>query len=205
MITITSIEKSGKRTMQVFLNGEPAFPVYTSALRGLGISRGMQLEGEEAASLLRSVEKMAQTAAMNMLLRRSLSEHELRQKLLRRGYAAEFTEKAIDYVRSFHYIDDSRYAESFIAFRAGKESRSRIRIKLRQKGIDDQIIEQELERADFDDSEGIRRDLDRLLRKYGQVPDRDSRDYQKICQSLLRRGYSWHDVRQALDTFSKTV
>ena len=58
------------------------------------------------------------------------TEHQLREKLRASEYPEEVIEEAIEYVKSFHYIDDERYAETFTRYKKEKMSRQQIKQKL---------------------------------------------------------------------------
>ena len=54
--------------------------------------------------------------AMNLLTARDYTEKQLRDKLNKREYSSDEIQAAIDYVKSFHYVDDIRYAENYLEY-----------------------------------------------------------------------------------------
>ena len=72
-------------------------------------------------------------------------------------------DQAVRYVKSFGYVDDRRYAESFILSRKGRKSRREIYAELSGKKIDGEIVDEMMERCyeESDSGEALRH----LLRK----------------------------------------
>lgn len=56
----------------------------------------------------------AKKRAMLILQHNDRTEWELTDKLNKAGFSEEAVESAVEYVRSFHYIDDERYAKRFV-------------------------------------------------------------------------------------------
>ena len=82
---------------------------------------------------------------MHLLADMDRTETALREKLKQGCYTQNMIDRAIDYVKSFGYLDDGRYAENFIRSRQGAKSRKEIRAALMQKGVSAELIEQALE------------------------------------------------------------
>ena len=64
------------------------------------------------------------------------TEKGLSDRLRQAGFSAEATEDAMNYVRSYGYLNDHRYAMNYISFRMGTKSRQKILQELSGKGID---------------------------------------------------------------------
>ena len=94
------------------------------------------------------------------------------------GYAEDAVEAAIRYVKSFGYINDVEYARSFIDSRKERKSKKELYAALVQKGVSSEIVEQVFEEAD-----------------YGEE---DAKEKQKMMGYLMRKGFSYQDVRNVL-------
>ena len=75
---------------------------------------------------------------------------------------------AIEYVKSFGYLNDARYAENFIRSRQNSKSRKEIQAALLQKGVSSELIGQAMELCyeDGDEEAAIRS----ILRKKKLIP-----------------------------------
>ncbi len=134
----------------------------------------------------------AKKRAIFLLERMDRTEHQLCDKLKRAGYPQECIEQAIHYVKSYHYVDDLRYARQYIRLGKQKKSRQRLRMDLMQKGVARDTIEQALEEEYCADE---RRKIKELLEKRHYDCDcKDRREQQRMYQFLMRRGYKGSDI-----------
>ena len=81
-------------------------------------------------------QKNARRKAMLLLEHMDRTEKGLSDRLRQAGFSAEATEDAMNYVRSYGYLNDYRYAMNYISFRMGTKSRQKILQELSGKGID---------------------------------------------------------------------
>ena len=141
-MTVTEIEEiSGKRS-RVFLDGSFAFVVYKGELRKYEIEKGKELEEEVLDELQNKVlPRRAKLRAMNLLKNRQYTEKQLTDKLLLGGYSQEIARVAVDYVKSYRYVDDYQYAYDYLACYMERRSRKELEQKLLQKGISRETID----------------------------------------------------------------
>ncbi len=194
---ITAIESLTKHKMRVFLDGEPAFVFSDREMREWRLYEGLELDGDRYRQLMQYTERMAARAAMDLLIRRDYSEAELRQKLIGKGFSDETAARGIDYVQGYHYLDDERYARHLIEVKKGTVSRQMMVYQLRQKGIADATIQLVMEAAGWDDLDGLRHEMRKRFRKDTELSELSEKEKQKLCQSLLRKGYHYADIRRA--------
>ncbi len=87
----------------------------------------------------------ALAAAARALASRALSEHELEERLARKGIEGAAWTEARDALRAAGYIDDTRFAVSRAAVLAGRDSGDAlIRDDLERRGLDGDVIEEAL-------------------------------------------------------------
>lgn len=134
----------------------------------------------------------AKKRALFLLEQMDRTEHQLYDKLKQNGYPEECIEEAIAYVKKYHYIDDLRYAKTYVRYHQQKKSRQRLKIDLMQKGVTREKIEMALE-EEFasDEREKIRVLLEKRHYDYGT---RDTKEQQRTYQFLMRRGYKSSDI-----------
>jgi regulatory protein len=106
------------------------------------------------------------------------------------------------YLMEKGYINDDDFTEWWIDNRKAfkTKSKSELRLELRQKGIDTEIIEKYLEKMVSD--QGQLENLAALIaKKANYFKMRTSAPQEaraKMTQFLLRKGYSWELIKQAL-------
>lgn len=201
---ITRIEELNKTRCKVYIEQEFAFVLYKGELRLYKVKEGEDLNEEAYNTIMTEVlPKRAKLRAMNLLQKREYTTSQLRDKLKQGFYPASVLEEALDYVASFHYVDDLRYATDYIRCNEQSRSRKRIEQDLQNKGISKDMIsrawmEWEEQGGEQDEEAMIRK----LLAKRGY--DSDTADYsrrQREAAFLMRKGFSGESIRRALHDY----
>lgn len=142
--------------------------------------------------------KKAKLRAMHLLERADRTERGLRQKLLL-NYPEEVAEEAIAYVKSFGYVNDRRYAENYIRFRAQSKSRVQILQELQRKGVSRETALaawEEVSATEEMDERSLIRSL--VRKKYPSGSILDEGQMRRLQGYLARRGFSWEDISAVL-------
>ena len=180
---IEQLEKGRRRL--VFETGE-RLVLYKGEIRSYDLSEGQDIPKTLYQELLFDVlGKRATKRAMHLLEKQDRTEYQLREKLRQNEYPKEAVEQAIA------YIDDLRYACSYVRYQKEKKSNRRLQQDLQKKGVAKEFIEQALlEEGNEDETDAIQR----LLEKKGYTPEMPREQANKIYQFLLRRGYKSSDI-----------
>ena len=134
--------------------------------------------------------------ALYLLEQRDLTEKQLRDKLVRRGYSEAVAGDTIAYVKSFNYIDDLRYAKHYIEYRKAMKSRRKINEDLMKKGISRDIISVAMEDCG-DWNEDCQ--IEALLKKKSYDSEMaDTSEKRRVYGFLMRRGYQPDDIRRLM-------
>lgn len=136
-----------------------------------------------------------------LLAQRDYTCARLREKLLRGGYEEEIADEVIGSLREARYLDDARYARSFIEAHRGDRSRLRIRKDLEDRGVPSDIISEALreELEENGDAAEIRQ-IRKLMEKRKFDPENADWDEKRKMQAyLFRKGYAASAVRAAMD------
>lgn len=199
---ITRIEPVTKAKYKVYVEEQFAFVLYKGELSRFHLKE----EGEISEETIRRIKeevlvKRAKLRAMHLLESMARTEEQLRRKLLQGGCPEDVAEEAINYVKSFGYINDEAYIRSFIESRKDKKSRREIYALLGQKGVKGEAVDRILSEIyeAHSDKEAIRE----LLRKKRYDPETaDDRERQKIYGYLVRKGFRYEDIRQVIQVSS---
>ena len=198
MMTVTKIEPLSKTRYKVYLDGQFAFTLYKGELSRYHIAEESVIEDDIYDSLRLIVIKRAKLRAMHLLSDMGRTESQLRTKLKQGGYTEDAVEAAIRYVKSFGYINDMEYARSFIDSRKDRKSKKELYAALLQKGVPAEIVEQVFEEADYGEKDS-RQAIEALMRKRSYNPETaDVKEKQKMMGYLMRKGFSYQDVRNVL-------
>lgn len=197
IITAISPLDHGKGKAQVSFDEKEALILYKSEIKKLGMEEQMFVSEELYHRLFYEiVGKRAIKRAMHLLEKMDRTEQQLRRKLLEGGYPDELVEEAIAYVKSYHYIDDERYARAFIRLNQERRSIGRMKMDLFAKGISADIID----RAINEEYETLPETLiQKLMEKKNFDPDAATRqETAKMYQYLFRKGFSSNEIMHVL-------
>lgn len=145
-------------------------------------------------------QKSARRKAMLLLEHMDRTEKGLSDRLRQAGFSAEAVEDAMNYVRSYGYLNDLRYAENYISFRINSKSRQKILQELAGKGIDRETALSAWESAaevETQDELAVLRST--VLKKYQEETVLDEKAMRRLQGFLLRRGFSYGDISHVLD------
>ena len=205
---VTRIEELSKTRCKVYIEQEFAFVLYKGELRRYHVREGEELSHESYNTIMTEVlPRRAKLRAMNLLQRRDYTMAQLGIKLSQGFYPEQVTQEALEYVASFRYTDDLRYATDYIRCKEQSRSRRRIEQDLQNKGISKEIIrtawENWEEQGGIQDEEEMIRNL--LIKRGYNGESADHRRRQKEAAFLMRKGFSGETIRRVLSNYEYDV
>ena len=165
-------------------------------------------EGSEQVTYPDDESKEAVAKAMALLLHKDRTEKELADRLYRAGFSEKSALFAIEYVKSFGYINDARYAETYIDYHKSSKSKNEIKRKLIEKGISEEYVDEafrtcyEERSSDDADKDPEEEALLKLINK--RIKDRDISDLtyeekMKQMRYLSGKGYPTDKIQRAFN------
>ena len=143
--------------------------------------------------------RAALDAAAKQLSYRALSAKMLRDKLLDKGHDEQAADYALAWLAERNLLDDAAFAESVVRSYARKGyGAARIRQELTRRGVSREDAETAMQTFSPDRAQ-ILALLDKRLR--GDLSDR--REIDKAVAALQRRGFSWGDIKGALEEYGE--
>ena len=188
---VTKIEPCTKTKFKIYIDETFKFVLYKGEVSRFGIRIGEEIPPETEEKIRTEVLlKRAKLRAMHLLEDMDRTESALREKLRQGLYPSDVTEAAIEYVKSFGYLDDVRYAENFVRSRQNVKSKKEIGTALLQKGISSEIAKRAME-------------ICKILRKKKFDPNKaEEAQMQKIYGYLGRKGFRYDTVRQVIQNYN---
>lgn len=162
---------------------------------------GRRFEEAEFDALRAAASKMnAKVRALRMLGARAMSRRELTDKLLEKGETPEDAAEAADYLEAVGYLNDAQYAASLVRHYSQRGyGPGRVRQELYRRGVPRELWEEAL--GELPEDTGT---LDELIQRRLRGREADEKELKRLTDMLLRRGFSWTDVKAALNRFSLT-
>ena len=190
-----------ERVLVYLEEGDP-LRITQNELLQFGLYQGMDLSPELVVQLQNTGRRSeSRAAAARMASGRMLSRKELTDKLNRKGIDLDTAEETADWLESLGAVDDIAYAGVIARhYAAGGYGPGRVRQELQKRGIPRELWDDALFQLP-DSAEAI----DLFLRKKlgGRTPDRAM--LKKLSDALLRRGFSWSDIRPALNRLGEEI
>ena len=186
-----------KGRILVILEDETILRVTEDVVLRFGLVKGMDIDDDTRQEVERAAgAASARASAARMVGRRALSREELQRKLIQKGASEEDASDAADWLEDIGAIDDAGYA-AMLARHYGERGYGpgRVREELRRRGIDRELWEDAL--AELPEPEEAIAAF--LQRKAGDLSDR--REVKRLTDALLRRGFQWGDICNALRRF----
>lgn len=198
---VTRIEEMSRSRSRVYLDESFAFVLYKGELRLYGILEGEELKEDVYLQIMDEVlPKRATLRAMNLLKSRPYTESQLCEKLQQGMYPQACIDTALDYVKSYRYVDDRQFAEEYIENQQEKKSRRVIEMDLLRKGIPKDMIEEaflaQTELGNGPDEESLARQW--MKKKHFDLKEADFKEKQKMAAFLYRKGIGGETIRKVL-------
>lgn len=188
--------KSGRgEKIHLHIDGEYFLTVDNGYLAELGVYNGMNVDCEDIEKLRLDIgARRAYNKAVDLLSRRDHSKKELLDKLRQKGYG-EYALQAVEKLADYGYVDDRRFAFTFAEelIRLKAYGRKRVEQELYRKGIGRDIISEVVSECEFP-SERLAEIIERKYSRYLN----DEKGVNKTVNALLRLGYSYAEIRDAI-------
>lgn len=197
-VVVESVEQLSRGKRRLHLDNGEVWVLYSGELRTYALSEGTELTQTQYEKIRYDViGRRAKKRALHLLEKMDRTEQQLRKKLLESEYPEDLAEEAIAYVKRFHYVDDTRYADCYVRLRGASKSRGKLLAELQGKGVDRELASQVL--SEHEDERDEPQMIRELMCKRGYDPQTASlQDQQRMYGYLMRRGFQCEDVCKAI-------
>ena len=182
-------------------NGERV-KVDVNIIADLSLYAGRELSDAELTELRsRSGEFEAKQRALRLLSSRQMSRRELRKKLTEKGATDEAADAAADLMERIGAVNDAEYAASIVRhYSKMGYGAGRIRQELLRRGVDKELWDDALSGLPESGDK-----LDELITRRLRGGDPDEKELKRLTDMLIRRGFSWSEVRASLARYNETL
>ena len=202
-ITRLAQQKKDLDRVSVFLDDAFAFGLAVDLVIEAGLHKGQHLTADaQRALLVRQESFAAKASALAGLASRARTVQEVRDALLRKGFAEPIVEDTLDALERLGVVDDEAYARAFVRgrFSGRGYGPARLRQDLMRKGVARASIDAAL--AELTEAEDLgdaaREQAARKWRALASEEDLRKRK-KKTMDFLVRRGFGFEQARTAVD------
>ena len=155
------------------------------------------LSDEARAERTKKRAQKIEVSAVRLLSRREHSREELRRKLTAKGYPEAEVAPVLEKLGGKNLVSDERFASSYVHHHARRgQGPVRIRAQLRQQGIADSQIQQEVGSSAVN---WVQRATEVRVRKFGAELPHTPSERAKQARFLQYRGFNSDQIRAALN------
>lgn len=192
---ITNIHQTSPGRLTVSLSNGEEVKSTLGVITDLRLYSGRELDAADIEELkAASVRALAREKALEYLSRRQMSCAELKKKLIEKGEDEAVADYCVQWLEEHSLIDDESYAAVVARHYSAKGyGAGRVRAELSRRGIARDLWDGALDAMPENDGK-----IDKFISS--RLKDPDDRDaVRKLSQALYRRGYSWDEIRHALE------
>lgn len=192
--------------VNVFIDGSFRFSLDASQILQLGIKVGneyteaelldLEAESQYGKLYMRALEysfvRPRSVREMQDYLYRKTRDTRQKNGSIKKGVSPEITRRVLSRLQERGYVDDEKFTHFWVENRNASKGTSvrRLRQELAAKGVDATIMNAALEGGARTDEEEIKKVIQKKAKHYA--------DEQKLIQYLMRQGFRYDDIRQAL-------
>ncbi len=191
-------KRPGTKTLVIFADGTSK-KYLPNVVADQGLFPGMELTDAALAELEKANSAAsAKQRAVRIISAAGVSRRDLERRLTQKGENPEDAKNAVSWLEDLNLLDDAETARQIVARGVSRGyGPERIRQMLYQKQIPKKLWEEALENLP-DMSDAL---TDFLRKRLGEEPDEKA--IRSAAQAAIRRGYSWSEVREALETIRR--
>jgi regulatory protein len=203
---IETQEKNPKRK-SIYLDEQFAFGLDQETVYRYGLREGNRLAQKKIDEILKSEERRrAKEKALNYLSYRARSEKEIKDKLKKKEFPGTIIDEVISDLKRLNLVDDFEFASLWIKDRLEHKPKGErvLKLELLKKGIKKEIIQKALEEFYPSKTEEMEIALELVKKRERRYKDLDKMvAKRRLFNFLLRRGFSYEVVREALDEWGE--
>lgn len=193
--------KNNPERFNIFFEDKFAFSVDQAVLVKYQLSKGKELGQWTIEEMVFDDQiRKAYNKALHYLGFRMRSEGEVRQKLKDKEFGEAVIDEAIKKLYSHNFLDDRAFSEALLQtqINSGKKGPRAIQQDMQKKGIDKQMQKDVLDSYSEEQQLEIAKGLAEKIAAKEKLKT-PSQIKQKINDSLMRSGYSYDLIKQAIE------
>lgn len=203
---ITNIQQQIKdeTRVNVFIDEKYVFSLSKIDISNYNINENEYISKEKYDEIIENVVfGKAKMTALRFLGNKDRTKKEVIRKLKEKGYNKEVTKRTLEFLLNYGYINDITYAKKYVNQRVNVKGygKNKVIYELRQKGINDKIIDKVTEDIEEDEENTA---LKFATKKAKNLDLSNYSDRQKIFSYLQRRGFSYQIIKKTLLKIEET-
>jgi regulatory protein len=198
---ITKLEEIEKGKIKVFIDEEYQFLLFQKEVKEYHLKENDLISETLVNDIIENViKRRAKQKALALLKVMDRTEQELIYKLKQAHFTDTIIEAAIYYVKTYHYIDDSRYAANYIRAKMNSKSKRQLQTELIKKGIEKEIMEKAFLDEYNDEDSAIQK---AIQKKNVDIMSLSKEEKLKLSSYLYRKGFKLDLIRKYVGEYGE--
>lgn len=200
-ITAITPQVKDKRRCNIYVDGRFCCGLTLEATVKNRLKVGQTVSQERLSEIqLESEKQTALDKALTHLSATRKTEKDIRKFLKDKGYLSAVEDFVVEKLRSYNFVNDGEYAESYVESAAKRKGSRLIRMELKNKGISEQEIESAMEQLGSEQEEETAKGI---LQKYMRGKSVDLQTLQKAFRYLMSKGFSYETAKSAISDYGE--
>jgi len=192
-ITRIEIQKRNKERVNLFLDGEYALSLSAELVYKEGLKTNDEIDSDKLKILAERENFIrCKESALRTIEKTYKTEKEVRDKLKLKGYEDNSINKSIEFLKEYNFVNDDNYTKIFIRDKLNSVGSQKIKYTLIQKGIEKEIIEEELSNLNKENEKNVA--LNIAKKKLNIIKNKENDNYKisgKLYRYLISKGYGY--------------
>lgn len=206
-ITEISVQKKNKNRCNIYIDNIFAFGVSNELIYKENLKVGMIIDEEKLKKIAYEENLInCKETALKIIERSYKTKKEMEKRLLEKGYNLEEINETLKFLERYNFINDESYTKAFIKDKTKTQGKQKIKYALKNKGVSEEIIEEELSNLDMEREKENANIL--ALKKYNILIKRENDKYkikEKIIRFLISRGYNYEVAKDAVKEMLESI
>ena len=194
-ITEISTQKKNPKRCNLYLDGEFFCGVELITVMQARLKVGTKISEQKLNEIVLSSEReKAMQLALNYVSRSLHTTVQIEKYLKGKGFLPEIVTEVLNKLKEYGYVNDNGYAKAYINEKKGSKGKRLIKYELKLKGVDEKIIDKELD-GDFSEEEGAMR----VALKFFKGKEKTYENTVKCYRRLLSKGFDYDVAKSVVE------
>ena len=200
-ITAITPQIKDKRRCNIYIDGRFCCGLTLEATVKNRLKVGQIITPERLSEIqLESEKNIAFDKALTHISATQKTEKQVRAFLEGKGYLPAVVEYVVEKLRSYNFLNDGQYAESYVECVSKRKGSKLIRMELKEKGVSDEAIDRAIGGLS---PEQEQQSATAILEKYMRGKICDKATLQKAYRYLMGKGYDYEVIKSALTAYGE--
>ena len=194
-ITQLKVQSKDKNRVNLYLDGKFYCGLDLETALKNSLKVGTIITEQKLSEIqLESEKQTALDKTLKLISVRYKTQREVEKYLYEKGYLAPTVYYVISKLSEYHYIDDEKFVNSYIASHKSISGKLKLKRNLILRGINESLVDNALNDDEFEQSEQIKK----LAEKYMKNKEDIRENYIKLFRYLMNKGFEYEEIKNVL-------